>query len=119
MNKTQQEIMEIIEPYMDKTLSEGCIIVQCEKSDNSDLARYEYRWNEYIQIEYIKFLRNSTSKKADFSFWWDQLLLDFNWYKTSLNKVFSTAVLPPELNPCMFFNVIYRNQANICVDSLQ
>ena len=26
MNKLQQEIIEIIEPYMDKTLSEGCLI---------------------------------------------------------------------------------------------
>lgn len=30
MNKLQQEIIEIIEPYMDKTLSEGCYIKKYE-----------------------------------------------------------------------------------------
>lgn len=79
---TLEQIIEKVEPYMDKTLSEWCIIVQCEKSDNDDLKKYNYKWGIYTQITYIKYLRDSTSKNSEFDFWWDQISLDFNWQKT-------------------------------------
>ena len=37
MNKVQQEIMEIIEPYMDKTLDKGCLVEHLEARERGEL----------------------------------------------------------------------------------
>ena len=52
MNKLQQEIIEIIEPYMDKTLSEGCLIK--DKADDNSIEiikvdkEMKIEWNKVI-----------------------------------------------------------------------
>ena len=45
MNKTRKQIIELIEPYMDKTLSEGCYFYPLEEN-----------WFEHLPVKLLKII---------------------------------------------------------------
>lgn len=54
MNSTRQEIIKIIEPYMDKTLSFGCLVVpnywdgEVIRIDDNQRTKFE-KWKPYLK----------------------------------------------------------------------
>ena len=68
MNKLQQEIMEIIEPYMDKTLSEGCYI----KDADYETWLHKIVWelnNNFITLMYKDLWKPHIERKTDVEDW--------------------------------------------------
>lgn len=72
MNETRKQIIEIIEPYMDKTLSQGCYIKPLYFKEEQEIAMvlwinvtYDRHWDEY------KFLK--IDRKIQ---WEDQIVFD-------------------------------------------
>jgi len=72
MNKLQQEILEIIKPYTDKTLSDGCIIGRGKR-----LFRYLYRLPDK---DFHRFMTHEYN--------WDIKLARFQKWKLSIEAVF-------------------------------
>jgi len=50
MNETRKAIIEIIEPHMDKTLSEGCLLInnRLKSKKYSKIIRNRYGWISFI-----------------------------------------------------------------------
>lgn len=56
MSETRQKIIELIEPYMDKTLSDGCLFIlmwRLHKARESDIINLEDGEVEDTELDYI------------------------------------------------------------------
>tara|TARA_R110000850_G_scaffold138337_1_gene259487 strand:- start:123 stop:335 length:213 start_codon:yes stop_codon:yes gene_type:complete len=61
MDKLQQEIMEIIEPYTDKTLSEGCLM---QFTNNKRLGYIRFLGiSEYLNHDHQMWFKYENSKE--------------------------------------------------------
>jgi len=55
MTETRKQIIELIEPFMDKTLSEGCYWINIYTEDRIEQVISEVRWwNFYSLIDWFK-----------------------------------------------------------------
>lgn len=80
MNKTKKAIIEIIEPFMDKTLSEGCYIKVWENSCDI-CSSNEYCWHKQ-NYEYSKIQEDNTFKVNLDRYTMEDFNQIYTWYKT-------------------------------------
>lgn len=77
MNKLQQEIIEIIEPYMDKTLSEGCLVRTNIKNYKITKVLFywkqctDYTWRQFPYILWINWNRTKRISKWEIIWHYD------------------------------------------------